>query len=1127
MGWLEEVPKASDEEVKALHLKQKIEELAVPVKHQNVTLVEILPSRQTDSIIEGLSKVHAKYRMMGLQTYRLHTDREKSFLTRKIGQWCESRSMTQSMTSGDDSACNGRVEAEIQQVKRQLRVTLQQAGVPIWSFGHVRHAMLEKIGCEDSCPNRVRRRSQWWMASRRPADEPVQGHATDGAFAPDDFRVDCEVWLAGAACTSGGGLRSSFRRSCPCWTAGGRCSWSSFTSTSWKAALGWWTWSPPRSFSVGWPTTSSFGRWGLWAGILGAWVAGTCPDVIAGRGEYGMVHKKVLSRLQAFETSSMAMVTSGGCGLQQVGSEKECPMCQSELQGMGEHGLMAPTTWPLECGEGQQLQERELQEHWHLKRFWSERLATVAIGEESGREHGRQLDKLEGTLQDWEESLEVACCRQVWRLWNVLAWSRAAWRRLVLGMENSSSSSASPAAVLQTYTVPLQTVKRNLEAMAAERKALLETTKAIQAVDEADLKKIPGYHLLEMAPAKIAATVKAPNGRKKVRVVICGNLLEKKESSGAGNGSGLDGRKGEPSPFAQYAGGVDGAALRTLWRKGAAEQWSIVISDVRTAFLLAPRLDQERLLVCKPPQLYVDCGLASPSERWLINGAMYGLQESPHDWSCFRDSRMARFAWQNELGSFQLRRTPEPNLWQIIHLGDKEEDEKAVGAMAVYVDDILITAPEAIAASALERLRQEWTSSEPEWIGEGSWVKFCGMELKKEQGALLLGRRPMFGTSWRDMAPSLRSSRQCLLFWMRLLVVPKILRAAQALLGELLWVSVRTRPDLCFGVFLELLGWGEWFPNVLPVFWPMDNTCCATSRSSRIFLWGMVHGVVALAGMRSWLSNEVSFAWRSFATPPMARLVVEGRQVLSLATVVLQSTGSRSSSRLQRSPQRNVNWWAMLKPLALGKQLPRSSTSWSATAWRMRVFECCMAIVSQVFCYCTPPMEPIGPVSWGWGTLRCERGSRMVIGRLAIWQAKSWWQTCWQNRLWAVRSGTTSWSSWTWWNLVHLKRQSRTKHAKTVGCLAAICALACIKPRNHLKKVSRALGAAATVACLAETWVGRKFKDLSRANGPPTACLRSEASKEQHVETRAKEPIKDPSRANEPEPACLQSGALL
>ena len=107
-----------------------------------------------------------------------------------------------------------------------------------------------------------------------------------------------------------------------------------------------------------------------------------------------------------------------------------------------------------------------------------------------------------------------------------------------------------------------------------------------------------------------------------------------------------------------------------------------MISDVRTAFLLAPRLDQERLLVCKPPQLYVECGLASPGERWLISGAMYGLQESPRDWSCFRDSRMAR---QNELGSFQLRRTPEPNLWQIIQLGDREEDEKAVGAMAVWM----------------------------------------------------------------------------------------------------------------------------------------------------------------------------------------------------------------------------------------------------------------------------------------------------------------------------------------------------------------------------------------------------------------------------------------------------------
>ena len=103
--------------------------------------------------------------------------------------------------------------------------------------------------------------------------------------------------------------------------------------------------------------------------------------------------------------------------------------------------------------------------------------------------------------------------------------------------------------------------------------------------------------------------------------------------------------------------------------------------------------------------------------------------------------------------------------------------------------------------------------------------------------------------------------------------------------------------------------------------------------------------------------------------------------------------------------------------------------------------------------------------------------------------------------------------------------QEVKRHAKTVGCLAAICALACIKPRNHLEKVSRALGVAASVACLAETWVGRKFKDLSRANGPQTACLRSEASKGQHVETRAIEPIKDLSRAIGPQAACLRSEA--
>ena len=815
---VEEVPKASDEEVKALLL----EELAVPVKHHNVTLVEILPSRQTDAIIEGLSKVHAKYRMMGLQTYRLHTDREKSFLTRKIGQWCESRSMTQSMTSGDDSASNGRVEAEIQQVKRQLRVTLQQSGVPmeLWPCA-ARQVGEDRLGRQLSklgVPTKpmVRFASMVGVKTKRWHRE---GQLTN------PFKV-MQLMGPSPLMTSGWIVRSGSQVQ----HARAVVVFDPLSEEAAHVEL-------QVEDAPGRPSHRLHGKQpldGEHAPLRDLFpLDGRLPlrladedyepeslepelpepalmSLRAGGGEYGMVHQKVLSRLQAFETSSMAMVTCGGCGLQQVGREKECPMCQSELQGMGEHGVTAPTTWPLEPGGGEVLQERELQEHWHLKRFWSERLATVAIGEDSGREHGRQLEELEGTLQDWEESLEVQHNGMLQARLATLECAGMESSNLEtagVGMETSSSALASPAAVLQTYTVPLQTVKRNLEdwkeAMAAERKALLETTKAIQSVDEADLKKIPGYHLLEMAPAKIVATVKAPNGRKKVRVVICGNLLEKKESSGAGNGSGLDGRRGEPSPFAQYAGGVDGAALRTLLRKGAAEQWSFVISDVRTAFLLAPRLDQERLLVCKPPQLYVDCGLASPSERWLINGAMYGLQESPHDWSCFRDRCMARFAWKDELGSFQLRRTPEPNLWQIIQLGDKEEDEKAVGAMAVYVDDILITAPEAIAASALGRLRQEWTCSEPEWIGEGGWTKFCGMELKKEQGTLLLGQ-PSYV---RDLLERHGASSEKLSPMPAVLdetpeesVDPKTLRAAQALLGELLWVSVRTRPDLCFGV---------------------------------------------------------------------------------------------------------------------------------------------------------------------------------------------------------------------------------------------------------------------------------------------------------------------------------------
>ena len=90
-------------------------------------------------------------------------------------------------------------------------------------------------------------------------------------------------------------------------------------------------------------------------------------------------------------------------------------------------------------------------------------------------------------------------------------------------------------------------------------------------------------------------------------------------------------------------GGIDGTALRCVLKKGAHEQWSLATVDVKCAFLLAPRKETRRTLITRPPKALVEAGIVKASERWLVQGAMYGLDTSPADWSAFRDQGLAGF----------------------------------------------------------------------------------------------------------------------------------------------------------------------------------------------------------------------------------------------------------------------------------------------------------------------------------------------------------------------------------------------------------------------------------------------------------------------------------------------------
>ena len=106
----------------------------------------------------------------------------------------------------------------------------------------------------------------------------------------------------------------------------------------------------------------------------------------------------------------------------------------------------------------------------------------------------------------------------------------------------------------------------------------------------------------------------------------------------------------------------------------------------------------------------------------------------------------------------------------------------------------------------LKPLERRWKCSEPEYLQEHAPMRFCGFELTKVEHGI---RMDQCGYTLEMLKKyEVEQPEGCPL--------PKIseeetadesfsaqdLRRAQSIVGELLWLSTRTRPDLAFGVGL-------------------------------------------------------------------------------------------------------------------------------------------------------------------------------------------------------------------------------------------------------------------------------------------------------------------------------------
>ena len=291
--------------------------------------------------------------------------------------------------------------------------------------------------------------------------------------------------------------------------------------------------------------------------------------------------------------------------------------------------------------------------------------------------------------------------------------------------------------VLHTHTVPLSEVLRDLNGwyhpLLEEFNSILTTHKAIRPTTKEELRALEkeGRQILYV-PGKLVATVKAGTGKRKARVVACGDFLSREKAHGSPTLARGD----------IFAAGLDSLALRAQLAAASWRAWKGGTVDIRTAFLTAPLQAKrsQRVVVLRPPKVLVSAGIVPEGSLYVIEKALYGLAESPQDWGAERDNRLRSLTFKvTGKGEFGLEQTKaDHSIWRIREKVGESFSGPNRGLLGVYVDDLLITAEPPMLKALLDAITTLWRCSNPQMLEEE--VVFCGLQIRSEGGKYLLGQ---------------------------------------------------------------------------------------------------------------------------------------------------------------------------------------------------------------------------------------------------------------------------------------------------------------------------------------------------------------------------------------------------
>ena len=511
--------------------------------------------------------------------------------------------------------------------------------------------------------------------------------------------------------------------------------------------------------------------------------------------------------------------------------------------------------------------------------------------------------------------------------------------------------------VLQTRIAGPAEVMRDKEewipAIEAEMKSLLEEKKAVRIVTGKEAREMmedPRYKV-DLMPGKMVTTIKAPNGKKKCRLVICGNHAE---------GGGRDQEE------SLYAGGSDAISIRTATKCAAENNWEGVVLDIKTAFLNAPlhvqdnKSKQKKVVLMRPPAVLVRLGLCKSDEYWAVERALYGLRESPRRWAVFRDEKVRTLRWQRGAQNFWMEQSiADPNVWRIMGSQEKDEERRGTsstartggptmsggsstagsmewtqeghlqGLVVVYVDDILAYGGEQTLEEFVHQVKAMWETSTPEKIQESSKVRFCGMEISRTSRGYFLGQQAytqevLNRNGGGGLGSVLPITREMAETPEELDITAAEVQAAQRAVGEILWLTTKTRPDLMYvtsRMSSAVTKAPKWVMELADQVWRY------LKKTKEVGLWlerqvgngesglegrrievytdasfspggGLSHGSVAVlwnGGAIAWRSSRQSFPTMSTAESELAEClegIVMGESVEALVAEIEEAAGN-------------------------------------------------------------------------------------------------------------------------------------------------------------------------------------------------------------------------------------------